>query len=221
MRSRLEKMLNSWSYKMDPSQYIKLYVSKVYQNNFAATGGNHMSSSLTMSTSLHKSLSQTNESTNISGSLISSGPDQAQQFLENDIVGLTVIEASPKYMLKFNTLRSHLNMQDHPLVKLLVTFRELLLAYNKDAQAAIDQLMTFYTRTNQNQERETILMEENEKLLVRMTQEIKLFVELMHDTVVRFYKLDVKTSENENQCECLSNLLTSLVLKSPVYSVVH
>lgn len=49
-------------------------------------------------------------------------------------------------------------------------------------------------------------------------REIKSFVELMHDAVVRFYKLDVKTSMDVAQCECLTNLLTSIVLKNPVYS---
>jgi hypothetical protein len=54
-----------------------------------------------------------------------------------------------------------------------------------------------------------------------VTTQVKNFVELMHDTVVRFYRLDVKTSADVDQCECLTNLLTSLVLKSPVYSDVH
>jgi hypothetical protein len=43
----------------------------------------------------------------------------------------------------------------------------------------------------------------------------------MHDTVVRFYQLDIKTAIDASQCECLTNLLTSLVLKSDVYSKVH
>lgn len=43
----------------------------------------------------------------------------------------------------------------------------------------------------------------------------------MHDSVVRFYQLDVKMSSDCKQCECLMNLLTSLVMKSPVYSQVH
>jgi hypothetical protein len=46
-------------------------------------------------------------------------------------------------------------------------------------------------------------------------------VGLVHDAVVRFYQLDVKTSIDVNQCECLTNLLTSIVLKNPVYSEVH
>ncbi len=54
-----------------------------------------------------------------------------------------------------------------------------------------------------------------------MIREIKSFVELMHDAVVRFYKLDVKTSMDVNQCECLTNLLTSIILKNPIYSQVH
>jgi hypothetical protein len=41
-------------------------------------------------------------------------------------------------------------------------------------------------------------MSENNKLLKRLINEIKSFVELMHDAVVRFYKLDVKTSMDVN-----------------------
>jgi hypothetical protein len=48
-----------------------------------------------------------------------------------------------------------------------------------------------------------------------------LFVGLMHDTVVRFYQLDIKMASDVNQAECLTNLLTSLVLKSPIYNSVH
>ena len=43
----------------------------------------------------------------------------------------------------------------------------------------------------------------------------------MHDTVVRFYQLDIKMASDVNQAECLTNLLTSLVLKSPIYNSVH
>lgn len=48
-----------------------------------------------------------------------------------------------------------------------------------------------------------------------------MFVGLMHDTVVRFYQLDIKMASDVSQAECLSNLLTSLVLKSPIYNSVH
>jgi len=33
-------------------------------------------------------------------------------------------------------------------------------------------------------------------LIARTVTEVKLFVELMHDAVVRFYRLDVKTGED-------------------------
>ena len=54
-----------------------------------------------------------------------------------------------------------------------------------------------------------------------MVREVKNFVSLIHDAVIRFYQLDVKVSSETDQSECLTNLLTSLVLKSPVYSEVH
>lgn len=58
-------------------------------------------------------------------------------------------------------------------------------------------------------------------MLKRLIRDIKCFVELMHDTTVRFYQLDIKTAIDANQCECLTNLLTSLVLKNPIYNQVH
>lgn len=80
--------------------------------------------------------------------------------------------------------------------------------------------MSFYDRKEES-ERAKFELNEYEKFLQRVIREIKSFVELMHDAVVRFYKLDVKTSMDVNQCECLTNLLTSIVLKNPVYSQVH
>ena len=43
----------------------------------------------------------------------------------------------------------------------------------------------------------------------------------MHDAVVRFYILDIKVGFKYKQNEHLTNLLTSLVLKNPIYSDVH
>lgn len=59
-------------------------------------------------------------------------------------------------------------------------------------------MLTFYDRENPNtsltSEKAKTEHQEYEKLLKRLIREIKSFVELMHDAVVRFYKLDVKTS---------------------------
>ena len=54
-----------------------------------------------------------------------------------------------------------------------------------------------------------------------MAKEIKSFVSLIHDAVVRFYILDIKVGKTYKQNEHLTNLLTSLVLKNPIYSEVH
>ena len=43
----------------------------------------------------------------------------------------------------------------------------------------------------------------------------------MHDAVIRFYKLDVKVGVQHQQNANLINLLTSIVLRNPVYSEVH
>jgi hypothetical protein len=59
-------------------------------------------------------------------------------------------------------------------------------------------LLSFYERTGQENEKAKLEQDENEKLLNRLIREIKNFVELMHDAVVRFYKLDIKTSMDVN-----------------------
>ena len=51
--------------------------------------------------------------------------------------------------------------------------------------------------------------------------EIREFVTIIHDALVRFYQLDVKVTQDTRQSECLFNLITSLVLKSPVYTEIH
>jgi hypothetical protein len=58
-------------------------------------------------------------------------------------------------------------------------------------------------------------------LLEYCISEIKGFVTVLHDAVIRFYQFDAKVSSDTAQGECLTNLLTSLVLKSPVYTEIH
>jgi len=64
-------------------------------------------------------------------------------------------------------------------------------------------------------ERAKLELFENEKLLKRLIRDIKSFVLLMHDAVVRFYKLDVKTSIDVNQCECLTEFAYKYNIKEP------
>ncbi len=109
-------------------------------------------------------------------------------------------------------------------MKILNLFREALLQFIKESEDSIKQLLSFYIDNKPQasaDERVKQEQQEYEKLVKRLVIEIKSFVELMHDAIVRFYKLDVKTSMDVNQCECLTNLLTSMVLKNPVYSQVH
>ena len=65
------------------------------------------------------------------------------------------------------------------------------------------------------------MAESYEILFNKVSREIKSFVVLMHDAVIRFYKLEVKVGLQCSQNEHLTNLITSLVLKNPIYSDVH
>ena len=54
-----------------------------------------------------------------------------------------------------------------------------------------------------------------------MNTEVKSFVDLIHNAVIRFYKFDAKVASDAKDSEYLTNLLTSLVLRNPLYSEVH
>jgi len=91
--------------------------------------------------------------------------------------------------MKINTLRQHLSdMDDHPIVKLKDYFREILEHYIKKQTKAIDDNMNFYEmeRTSAG------LSAQHKKLFDKVVKEIKNFVKLLHDAVVRFYILDIK-----------------------------
>lgn len=143
-----------------------------------------------------------------------------RHFMEHDIVGLSIFSASShsKYSMKINTLRSHLSsMDDHPIVKLKDFFREILEQYIKKQTKSIEENLSFYEMDQTS----AALAAQHKKLFEKVVKEIKGFVTLMHDAVVRFYILDIKVGFKYKQNEHLTNLLTSLVLKNPIYSDVH
>ena len=59
-------------------------------------------------------------------------------------------------------------------------------------------MLLFYEKSGDNEKAKQYELAEYEKFLKRLIREIKSFVELMHDAVVRFYKLDVMTSMDVN-----------------------
>ena len=69
-------------------------------------------------------------------------------------MGLSVIEASPQYILKFNTLRQHLYIQEHPIVKILNLFRDCLQQFMKESEASIKQLLSFADESLSKAERQ-------------------------------------------------------------------
>lgn len=114
-----------------------------------------------------------------------------RHFMEHDIVGLSIFSASShsKYSMKINTLRSHLSsMDDHPIVKLKDFFREILEQYIKKQTKSIEENLSFYEMDQTS----AALAAQHKKLFEKVVKEIKGFVTLMHDAVVRFYILDIK-----------------------------
>ena len=140
--------------------------------------------------------------------------------MEHDIVGLSIYSATSnsKYSMKINTLRQHLSdMDDHPIVKLKDYFRDILEHFIKKQTKAIEDNLAFYEMERSS----AWLSAQHKKLFEKVMKEIKSFVTLLHDAVVRFYILDIKVGFKYKQNEHLTNLLTSLVLRNPVYSEVH
>ena len=143
-----------------------------------------------------------------------------RHFMDHDIVGLSIFSASShsKYSMKINTLRQHLSsMDDHPIVKIKDFFRDVLEQYIKKQTKSIEENLGFY----QMDQTTAVLAAQHKKLFEKIAKEIKGFVTLLHDAVVRFYILDIKVGFSYKQNEHLTNLLTSLVLKNPCYSDVH
>jgi len=103
--------------------------------------------------------------------------------MDHDIVGLSILEVSGKYKTKFNTLRQHLYLPEHPIVKLLTVFRDTLMEYLGSRSKAINKGSSFYEKEHRMQ----YLVDQNKKLLDYVVKEIKSFVSLMHDAVIRFY----------------------------------
>lgn len=67
-----------------------------------------------------------------------------QQYLDFDIAGLTIVQASAKYITKFNTIREHFEKPDHPIGKVIEAFREKLVIFLREKQASIQQISDFY-----------------------------------------------------------------------------
>ena len=110
-----------------------------------------------------------------------------------------------------------MSMDDHPIVRLKDHFREILESYIKKQTKSIENNLSFYENAQTSQ----ALSTQHKKLFEKVAKEIKAFVKLMHDAVVRFYILDIKVGFSYKQNEHLTNLLTSLILKNPIYSDVH
>lgn len=62
LKARLESMSKSWSYKLDPTHYQRLYINKVYQESFNT--GPSVSASLSSLPPLNKSLINVSSNSN-------------------------------------------------------------------------------------------------------------------------------------------------------------
>ena len=121
-------------------------------------------------------------------------------------MGLSIINASAaKYKAKFNAVRKHLqDMPDHPLVKLIQFFRDTLLEFLQERQAAIQKSLQFFKHDVQDMvhtksgKGNSAFAEQQKRLFQRVVQEVKGFVSLLHDAVIRFYMLDVKVGLQYN-----------------------
>lgn len=166
-------MLGLWASNLDPLKYRKLYVKKV---NLEAPPILQQNKFLDGQTNINLTAAnfsrQSNEDIKLS-----------QQYQDHDIVGLSIIEVSGKYKTKFNTLRTHLSWPDHPIVNIMQIFREKLIEYLTGKTKMIKTGAKFYEKQN----RIAYTTEQNKKLLEFIVAEIKRFVSLIHNAVIRFY----------------------------------
>lgn len=107
--------------------------------------------------------------------------------------------------------------KDHPLLVIIESFREKLRAYIEERSQKINASAKYYEVETQQE----YIASQNKRLLEYCVSEIREFVKIIHDALVRFYQLDVKMTMDATENESLFNLITSLVLKSPVYTEIH
>ena len=79
-------------------------------------------------------------------------------------------------------------MSDHPIVKLKDTSRSIVREFIESRQKALEENFNYH----QSDMKHEIMAENYEILFQKVAKEIKSFVTLMHDAIIRFYKLEVK-----------------------------
>jgi hypothetical protein len=133
---------------------------------------------------------------------------------EHDIIGLCFYETTEQYKLKFQTLLAHLGFDHHPIRKLMDIFRAWIENFIKEKHLDIKQAAGMFSTDNPAE----YISNQTQKLLRANIECIKEFVKITSKAMVLFYQLDVKKGEITEVC--LYNLLTSLVLKNPVYTKI-
>lgn len=135
--------------------------------------------------------------------------------MTNDLIGLSFYSVSEQYKRKFLTLHSHLQQFDHhPIRKFMDEFRKWLDEFMKEKNIQIKHGASMFIKENAQE----YIKEQIQKLLILVIEYIKDFVQLTSNAMVLFYQLDVVSGEITEVC--LYNLLTSLVLKNPIYTKV-
>ena len=82
-----------------------------------------------------------------------------------------------------------MNWKEHPITVIMQQFREKLIEYIGERTTKILASQKFYEA-----DKNDYITEQNKKLLEYCIAEIKGFVTIIHDAVIRFYQLDVKIS---------------------------
>lgn len=202
LKGKIQDKLSLWASYLDPLKWRKMYVKKVNIDSAPILQKMNPEGPVSPAPNFVR---QSNEDRM-----------QAKQYHEHDIVGLSIRDVSSSLANKLNTLRTHLNWKDHPITVIMQMFREKLVEYIGERTAKIVTSAKFYEA-----DKNDYICSQNKKLLDYCIAEIKGFVTIIHDAVVRFYQLDTKLRQDLRTDEEITNLISSLLLKSPVYTEIH
>lgn len=111
------------------------------------------------------------------------------------------IKTNPTNLSRFNKLKEHLAMNDHPLARIIVWFQKWMVQANNFLLCPKEYEVNF------------------EQVKEELVDNIQRFIALMYFTIIKFYKLTFK--DNVNNSDILLDIITSRVVTGKLYMALY
>eukprot|EP00347_Sterkiella_histriomuscorum_P004161 403361523 len=197
--------------RLSPREFRQLYIKKIPQE--PANGGMRTNSKLMNSMNKSNKFTVLNKGSQIMN--MSEFEGQEESIMKYDLIGLSFYEVSDLYKKKFLVLYSHFKDHDQfPIRKLMDEYRKWLEDFIFEKQDQIKRSALYFQKDQiQDYKRQNFL-----KLFQMIVTQIKEVVVMLVKAMVLFYQLDFRAGEITEVC--LYNLITSLMLKNPIYTKI-